>query len=65
MRNAVNNFQKQLFIILLYASTFSGVLADIALSGGRTMLYVAFDGQHWRWIAQFLDLTLERASSQT
>jgi hypothetical protein len=44
MRNAVNNFQKQLFIILLYASTFSGVLADIALSGGRTMLYVAFDG---------------------
>lgn len=44
MRYAVNNFQKTLFIILLYASTFSGFIADIALSGGRTMLYVAFDG---------------------
>lgn len=44
MRNAVNNFQKTIFIILLYASTFSGFLADIASSGGRTMLYVAFDG---------------------
>src|SRR5690349_13649464 len=44
MRNAVNNFQKQLFILLLFASTFSGFLADIALEGGRTMLYVAFDG---------------------
>src|ERR1044072_6530112 len=44
MRNALNNFQKQLFFLLLYASTFSGVLADIAFSGGRTMLYVAFDG---------------------
>ena len=43
MRNAVNNFQKSLFILLLYGSTFSGFLADIALSGGRTMLYVAFD----------------------
>jgi hypothetical protein len=44
MRNAVNNFQKSLFILLLYAATFSGFLADIALSGGRTMLYVAYDG---------------------
>src|SRR5690348_11980147 len=44
MRNAVNNFQKTLFILLLYASAFSGFLSDIALGGGRTMLYVAFDG---------------------
>jgi hypothetical protein len=44
MRNAVNNFQKSLFILLLYASTFSGFLSDLAESGGRTMLYVAFDG---------------------
>jgi len=44
MRNAVNNFQKSLFILLLYASTFGGFLADIAETSGRTMLYVAFDG---------------------
>jgi hypothetical protein len=43
MRNAVNNFQKSLFILLLFAATFSGFLADFALTGGRTMLYVAFD----------------------
>jgi hypothetical protein len=44
MRNAVNNFQKSLFIILLYASTFSGFIADLALSGNRTALYFIFDG---------------------
>jgi hypothetical protein len=44
MRNAVNNFQKSLFVLLLYASAFSGFVADVAFSGGRTMLYVAFDG---------------------
>lgn len=43
MRQAVNNFQKSIFIILLYASTFSGFLSDLFLSGGRTMLYVTFD----------------------
>jgi hypothetical protein len=44
MRYAVNNFQKTVFILLLFASTFSGFLGDIALSSGKTMLYVAFDG---------------------
>src|SRR5829696_3425531 len=43
MRNAVNGFQKSLFILLLFGSAFSGFLADIVLSGGRTFLYVAFD----------------------
>ncbi|MBL7699182.1 MAG: hypothetical protein JNK79_13535 [Chitinophagaceae bacterium] len=40
MRNAVNNLQRWLFIILLYASSFTGFL----FSGGKTMMYVAFDG---------------------
>ena len=44
MRYAVNNFQKSVFILLLCASTFSGFLGDIALSSGKTMLYVAYDG---------------------
>lgn len=43
MRNAVNNFQKSLFILLLIGSTFSGFLADLALESGRTMLYLTFD----------------------
>ncbi|HUQ64679.1 MAG TPA: hypothetical protein VM101_00890 [Flavitalea sp.] len=43
MRNAVNRFQKSLFILLLLGSTFSGFLADFTLSGNRTILYVAFD----------------------
>jgi hypothetical protein len=44
MRNAVNSFQKTLFVILLYSTCFSGFLADLTASGSRTMLYVAFDG---------------------
>lgn len=44
MRNALNRFQKTIFILLLYVACFSGFLADIALSGERTILYVAFDG---------------------
>jgi hypothetical protein len=43
MRNAVNNFQKWLFTILLYGSTFSGLLTDVFL-GAKTALYMAFDG---------------------
>ena len=43
MRYAVNNFQKSIFIFLLCASTLSGFLGDIALSSGRTMLYVMYD----------------------
>src|SRR5688572_16831105 len=42
MRTAVNNFQKSLFVLLLYGSTFAGFISDIA-EGGRTMLYLAFD----------------------
>src|SRR4030095_6328760 len=44
MRYAVNKFQKSIFILLLLAATFSGFVADAALSGGKTALYVAFDG---------------------
>ena len=44
MRNALNSFQKTIFILLLYGACFSGFLSDIALSSERTMLYVAFDG---------------------
>lgn len=44
MRNAVNNFQKSVFILLLYGACFSGFLSDIAQSEGKTMLYIAFDG---------------------
>lgn len=43
MRNAVNNFQKWIFTILLYGATFSGLLTDIVTSA-KTALYVAFDG---------------------
>src|SRR5829696_5209986 len=43
MRNAVNGFQKTLFILLLFGSAFSGFLSDIVLSGGRTILYLTFD----------------------
>jgi len=43
MRNAVNNFQKTLFILLLYGAAFSGFITDVA-SSGKTALYVIFDG---------------------
>lgn len=43
MRNAVNNFQKWLFTILLYGSTFSGLLTDVVTSA-KTIMYLAFDG---------------------
>lgn len=42
MRNAVNNFQKWLFTILLYGATFAGLLTDVVPSA-KTMVYVAFD----------------------
>lgn len=52
MRNAVNSFQKTIFILLLYGACFSGFISDIAFSSERTILYVAFDG-----LIIFLSLT--------
>lgn len=43
MYTAVNNFQKTVFFILLYISTFSGFITDIGMSGGRTSLSFIFD----------------------
>ncbi len=42
MRNAVNNFQKWLFTILLYSCTFGGLVTDL-VEGAKTVLYMAYD----------------------
>lgn len=44
MRNAVNSFQKNLFVLLLYSSAFFGVITDVAGITSHTPFYAAFDG---------------------
>lgn len=43
MREAVNNFQKNVFILLLYSSAFFGIIVDLAEIESRTPFYAAFD----------------------
>ncbi|HTE07628.1 MAG TPA: hypothetical protein VK628_02620 [Flavitalea sp.] len=43
MNHSLNNFQKYLFILLIYSSGFSAYLWDVMGKVSRTMLYVTFD----------------------
>jgi hypothetical protein len=43
MRRAVDNFQRLLFTILLFTSSCSGLVADLAGMSGRGIFYAAFD----------------------
>lgn len=44
MNYAIRSFQKQLFVLFLYASAFSGVVSDILFQGSKTMISLAYDG---------------------
>lgn len=44
MREAVNKFQKNIFILLLYSSAYFGIAIDLAGVESRTAFYAAFDG---------------------
>lgn len=43
MREAINKFQKNIFILLLYSSAFFGIAIDLAGIESRTAFYAAFD----------------------
>ncbi len=43
MQLAIDNFQRKVFVFLLYLSSFYGVVADVVLGGNRTIFYGTFD----------------------
>lgn len=43
MQLAIDNFQRKVFIFLLYLSACSGVISDIVMDGNRTIFYGTFD----------------------
>ncbi|MBO9571456.1 MAG: hypothetical protein J7497_04515 [Chitinophagaceae bacterium] len=43
MQYAIDRFQKQLFVFLLYSSAFFGIVTDLAKINSKTPFYAAFD----------------------
>ena len=43
MHLAIDSFQRKLFMVLLFASSISGLIAQYVLSGNKTPIYAAYD----------------------